>query len=59
MLILINQWLLNLIFHTTKTLNGQGSYKQISTLLSTFQCFLENPDSIIFCIPLFALPFLF
>ena len=58
---LINQWLLNLIFGMTKALNVQNSSKQHfqPPPLSTFQCSLERPASVIAWFPLYSLPFSF
>ena len=58
-LILINWWLMNLIFSMTKAMNGQNSSKQNFHPLSTFQCYLVNSASINAYFPFFFLsPFL-
>ena len=55
MLILINQWLLNLIFSMKKALNDQHlSKKKFHSLFSTTQCYLENPTLVIAYFPLFS-----
>ena len=53
-LILINQCLLNVVFSMTKALQVLPS--KISAL-PTFQCYLENSDSLNACFPLFQTPY--
>ena len=52
----IHRCLLNVIFSMTKALNGQNSIKQ-NSILSTFQCCLENPASINAFLLIFSSPF--
>ena len=49
---LTNQWLLNVAFSMTKTLNNRSSPKQ-NSVSPSLQCYFENSTSINACFPLF------